>query len=44
MDAILSPRRGSEKIVWVLVVLFLHVLGALLYFFFGRGGGAERPV
>jgi hypothetical protein len=27
---------GSERIVWVLVVLFLHVLGALIYFFVGR--------
>jgi Phospholipase_D-nuclease N-terminal len=27
---------GSEKIVWVLVVLFLHDLGALIYFFVGR--------
>ncbi len=27
---------GAEKIVWVLVVLFLHLLGALIYFFVGR--------
>ena len=26
----------GEKIAWVLVVLFLHVFGALLYFFIGR--------
>jgi len=26
----------TEKIIWVIVVLFLHVLGALLYFFIGR--------
>ena len=26
----------TEKIIWVLVVLFLHVLGALIYFFLGR--------
>lgn len=26
----------TEKIVWALVVLFLHVLGALIYFFVGR--------
>jgi hypothetical protein len=26
----------GEKIAWVLVVLFLHVLGALIYFFVGR--------
>jgi hypothetical protein len=31
----------TEKIIWVLVILFLHVLGALIYFFVGRpkGGG-----
>jgi uncharacterized membrane protein YidH (DUF202 family) len=27
---------NTEKIIWVLVVLFLHVLGALIYFFIGR--------
>ena len=31
----------TEKIIWVLVIGFLHVLGALIYFFVGRpkGGG-----
>ncbi len=28
-----------EKIVWVLVVFFLHFLGALIYFFIGRPKG-----
>ena len=27
---------NTEKIIWVLVVLFLHALGALIYFFLGR--------
>jgi len=27
---------GTERIIWVLVVIFLHFLGALLYFFLGR--------
>ena len=44
IDAILSPRRGAEKIVWVLVVLFLHFLGALVYYFIGRGGARSGPV
>jgi hypothetical protein len=26
----------TEKIIWVLVMVFLHVLGALIYFFAGR--------
>ena len=28
---------GTEKIVWMLVVIFLHFIGALLYFFLVRG-------
>ncbi len=28
--------RDTEKIVWVIVVLFLPLLGALIYFFVGR--------
>lgn len=44
IDAILSPRlRGAQKLIWVLVVLFLHFLGAAIYFFVGRGGGAVGP-
>jgi len=27
---------GTERVVWVLVIIFLHVLGALIYFFVGR--------
>ena len=27
---------GSEKVAWVLVILFTHFLGALIYFFVGR--------
>ena len=26
----------GEKIAWVLVIVFLHVLGAILYFFIGH--------
>ena len=28
---------GTQKIVWLLVILFLHFLGALIYFIVGRG-------
>ena len=32
---------GAEKIVWVIVIIFLPFLGSLIYFFIGRpkGGG-----
>ena len=28
--------NDSERIVWILVVIFLHILGALIYFAAGR--------
>jgi hypothetical protein len=31
--------NDTEKIIWVLVVIFLHFLGALLYFFLGKPKG-----
>lgn len=30
----------GEKIAWVLIILFLHFLGALIYFFVGRPKGS----
>lgn len=40
VHAILNKGLGDvEKIVWVLVVFFLHFLGAVLYFFLGRPKG-----
>jgi hypothetical protein len=28
--------NGTEKVVWVLVIIFLHFLGAFLYFLLGH--------
>jgi len=28
--------NDTEKLIWVLVVLFLHFIGGLVYFFVGR--------
>ncbi len=28
--------KGNDKIVWVLIVLFAHFIGALIYFFVAR--------
>jgi ABC-2 type transport system ATP-binding protein len=35
--------RGGNKIVWVLVIVFVNIIGPLIYFFFGReeGRGTE---
>ena len=44
IDAIISTRSNStEKLVWILVIFFGHILGALIYFFVGRGGARSGP-
>jgi hypothetical protein len=41
VDCIKSTSLGStEKIVWVLVIIFVPCLGPILYFFVGRKGGS----
>lgn len=32
-----EPSQGNEKIVWILVIVFTHWIGALIYF------AARRP-
>jgi len=32
-----EPRKGNERIVWVLIIALTHLLGALIYYF------ARRP-
>jgi hypothetical protein len=36
IDILKSRFDGNDKIVWVLVVLFLPVLGSVLYFLIGK--------
>ena len=31
-----EPSHGNEKIIWMLVIIFLNGLGATLYFFIRR--------
>jgi hypothetical protein len=28
--------KDTEKLIWVIVILFLHFLGAMIYFFVGK--------
>ena len=38
IDCIKNPRLSSnEKIIWVLVIIFLYALGGLIYYLVGRG-------
>ncbi len=36
VDILRNKFNGNDKIVWVLVVLFLNLIGAILYFIIGR--------
>jgi hypothetical protein len=37
VDCAVSPQlTGTEKIVWLLVIIFLHFIGALIYYLVGR--------
>ena len=37
IDCVQNPKlQGTEKIVWVMVIIFLNWLGALVYYFVGR--------
>ena len=42
IHALTNPGlSGTEKLAWVLVVLFVNTLGALIYFFVGRPKAAQ---
>ncbi|GAB2524978.1 PLDc N-terminal domain-containing protein [Spirosoma aerophilum] len=37
VDVIRSNFRGpNDKVIWVIIILFLNLIGALLYIFIGR--------
>jgi len=44
IDCLTSSLPPTEKLIWALVILFLHMLGALLYFFIGRPRGRGTPL
>ena len=42
IDCLTSPKLdGTSKILWFLVVFFLHFVGAVIYFFVGRAGAGR---
>ncbi|WP_456376870.1 PLDc N-terminal domain-containing protein [Lutibacter sp.] len=36
IDILKNKFEGNNKIVWVLIVLFLNLIGAILYFTIGK--------
>jgi hypothetical protein len=42
ISALMNDFPGNEKILWVLIILFLPFLGSVLYFLIGRGKRTSR--
>ena len=38
VDCLTSSMPTSEKLLWALVIIFLHLLGAILYYVIKRSG------
>ncbi len=38
IDCLTSSMSPIEKLIWALVIIFLHLLGALIYFIVARSG------
>lgn len=36
IDILRSEFEGNNKIIWVLIVVFMHIIGSILYFILGR--------
>ena len=43
VDAVTHEPTTNDKILWFLVIFFLHVLGALIYFFVRRRARPASP-
>ena len=44
VDAIKNPALDSTmRIVWVLVIVFTQIIGAIIYLAIGRSMGTRRP-
>ena len=43
IDAIQNPTlTGTSRLVWILVIVFTHFIGAILYLAIGRSGRTPR--
>ncbi len=42
ISALMSNFRGNDKILWVVIILFLPFLGSVLYFLIGRNQRTSR--
>lgn len=42
ISALMNDFQGNDKIIWVLIIIFLPFLGSLLYFLIGRDRRINR--
>ena len=42
IDCLTSTMPTNEKVLWFLVVFFLHLVGALIYYFVARPHGTHH--
>ena len=42
ISALMNDFPGNEKIIWILIILFLPFLGSVLYFLIGRDKRTNR--
>jgi len=42
VSALQNDFPGNEKLIWILLIIFLPILGAILYFLIGRGKRLKR--
>jgi len=42
ISVLTNKFRGNEKLIWVLLIIFLPFLGSLLYFLIGRSNRISR--
>jgi hypothetical protein len=43
IDALVNEPTTNDKILWFLVIFFLHIVGALIYFLVRRRGRRTVP-
>lgn len=42
ISALMNTFRGNDKIIWILLIIFLPFLGSVLYFLIGRNQRTNR--
>ena len=42
ISVLMNDFRGNDKVMWVLIIIFLPFLGSLLYFLIGRDKRINR--